>query len=276
MPQVEKTIKKRKKKRSELEELLSPDDNSGFLSSMPGLDKRTQVQRQIAQDLLISPDRGPHCYEESETLSDEEDACQAVLMDLQGDGDEDEMDFNEGDDYPEDSPPPATIRSRQPFESPFSGSVRVSDPVTIGSAGGSFESNNQRPLSPLVSSFSGERRRSNSQGVPPPSSPSSSSELDMGLLRQILTRLENLRKEHKKTTEMVNNMVEECRLHPELLCSSSRSEELLLSSSLPGRERLTSMKVERTISQPMTVPSPFPVSSSAPFRTSDKSFRSQQ
>uniref|UniRef100_A0A7S4MS95 GATA-type domain-containing protein n=1 Tax=Vannella robusta TaxID=1487602 RepID=A0A7S4MS95_9EUKA len=68
-----------------------------------------------------------------------------------------------------------------------------------------------------------EKTITKSVHVPPVQKPQveqlRSASVDMSLLREILVRLENLRKEHKKTTKQVEYIMEECKANPELFCS---------------------------------------------------------
>ena len=52
----------------------------------------------------------------------------------------------------------------------------------------------------------------------------SSGALDVNLLREILNRLENLRKEHNRTTKQVQSLMEECRANPEIYYPQNNAE----------------------------------------------------
>jgi len=277
---VEKTIKKRKKKKTELEALMSPDNNS---ISPPTNEKRLRTKPSIASSPHESdmPSATSHAAttEDDDDLYEEEDDDGSMQMEV----DEEEEESMPAPSLPSSRPPrafsvgsvqgAAAQTSWRPNESPFQPRSSASLPSVVGSATSSVPSPSrlsssphpsESPFpalasSPLVNSSVNVKR----EGKEAASAPHGIG-IDLGLLREILMRLENLRKEHKKTTEQVQYMMEECRAHPELFHSPDSSQKPRPSHDLPvsplNRPRRSSAlatKGTRVHSDP-----PFPLSSS--------------
>jgi len=244
--ETEKTIRKRKKKKSELE-ILMCEDSDVFVNG-----KRSRVKQQLSDDLQnVRDSPSTKDDEKLSTSCPQNSILSSQLMEL------------------DDSATISKLPNDSPF--PFSGKVegRVSKggPIQISSLRRSVGETNPSE-SPFTSNFSSSVPLSTFAPAPvsvaPPGDSKDadrSADIDVNLLRQILTRLENLRKEHRKTTAQVQIMVSELESNPELF---SNSNDVGTPSELRNG----------TSSTHGTGSSPFPMSSSVPFQRSSPLARS--
>merc|ERR1712137_80762 len=241
--ETEKTIRKRKKKKSELEILMCEDNDAN--------DKRSRMKQHICDDLhnpsevtptsslSVNIDQGElatSCPENS-FMSQRTFNTRSTKIDAQS---------NELPSF-SDSPFPFTGTVEQKHSTP---SVQINSlRRSIGNTNPS-----ESPFHPNFSSSVPVNVFPST--IPPTQVPSETTNeegdrtanIDTALLRQILTRLENLRKEHRKTTEQVQIMVAELEANPELFSNANGTD------TSPARSA-------RNMSS-----SPFPMSSSVPFQ----------
>lgn len=189
--------KKRKKKMNEVERLISDEQQDPIQSG-----KRIRTKRSLKKPNLSSKS-DPVSVRSSMEQTDE----------TMGDEDDLEERYSDNEEWSPSATPTINVQPPSPRS--------TSNPISI-------ESIYNMPkydcsASPFL--FSGDIKiektiakspPKHAHQIPEPIRSPTNSNSDITLLREILQRLENLRKEHNKTTKQVERIMEECKTNPEL------------------------------------------------------------